>query len=350
MAYGDAFTFEGLDPIERRFLSRADEGAYIVLKDRTHREQEDALGRLDLTADQVAPYLDDPDLVGAFDDEPSDSYDDEYDPDPDEDDGSSSAGASGDLGPREIMEAALRWLRELAIRNTVGEPYCRFRVRMFSVKGHKVVDSGHFVCRNDHEQSPDPEAATPELRIPTPTFDEAARSGSVKGLKALGDYYAQWGAIVLGSVGQLQGVNNAMLAKLHKQLEESRGQVDQLVASILEFRVKEIEVQEERLADEREGNARTALAREALGQLGAAANTFLASRGMSPEMIDVFTQLGGSPELMATLKEPSVRELMKDPDNLKSLAEMLRQAGAQATAASADGANADPTPSHPAAS
>ena len=334
MAYGDAFTFEGLDPIERRFLSRADEGAYIVLKDRTHREQEDALGRLDLTADQVAPYLDDPDLVGAFDDDPSDSYDDEYDPDPDdEDDSPSSGGATGDLGPREIMEAALRWLRELAIRNTVGEPYCRFRVRMFSVKGHKVVDSGHFVCRNDHEQSPDPEAAAPELRIPTPTFDEAARSGSVKGLKALGDYYAQWGAIVLGSVGQLQGVNNAMLAKLHKQLEESRGQVDQLVASILEFRVKEIEVQESRLADERDGDARTTLAREALGQLGAAANTFLASRGMTPDMLEVFTHLGGSPELMAALKDPAVRALMQDHDNLKGLAEMLRQAGSQAQAA-----------------
>jgi len=334
VAYGDAFTFEGLDPIERRFLSRADEGAYIVVKDRTHREQEDALGRLDLTADQVAPYLDAPELDGAFDDDdPSDPYDDDYDPDPDEEAEPSRSVGSEELSPREIMQAALRWLRDTAIRNTVGEPQCRFRVRMFSVKGHKVVDSGHFVCRNDDEQVPEPESEGPPLRIPTPTFDEAARSGSVKGLKALGDYYAQWGAIVLGSVGQLQGVNNAMLGKLHKQLEESRGQVDQLVASILEFRVKEIEVQEERLADERDGDARTTLAREALGQLGAAANTFLASRGMTPDMLEVFSQLGASPELMAALKDPAVRALMQDQDNLKGLAEMLRQAGSQAQAA-----------------
>ena len=334
MAYGDAFTFEGLELIERRFLSRADEGAYIVLKDRTHREQEEALGRLDLTAAQVAPYVDDPDLGGAFDDdEPSDPYDDEYDPDDDEPPEPRPVRVPDTLSPQEIMQAALRWLRDTAIRNTVGEAQCRFRVRLFAVKGHKVVDSGHFVCRNDDEQVPDAEDAAPPLRIPTPTFDEAARSGSVKGLKALGDYYAQWGGIVLGSVGQLQGVNNAMLAKLHKQLEESRGQVDQLVASILEFRVKEIEVQENRLADERDGDARTTLAREALGQLGAAANTFLAGRGMTPDMLEVVTQLGGSPELMAALKDPAVRALMQDHDNLKGLAEMLRQAGSQAQAA-----------------
>jgi len=38
----------------------------------------------------------------------------------------------------------------------------------------------------------------------------------VRGIKVLGDYCAQWGQIVLGSVGQLQGVNNAMLGRLHR--------------------------------------------------------------------------------------------------------------------------------------
>ncbi len=307
MAYADAFTFEGLEAIEQRFLDRADEGAYIVLKDRTHRKQEEALGRLDLKPEHVGPYLAEPDLGLAFDEDPVDPYDDGYEPD--EPEPEPVVTPASDLKPHELMQGALRWLRELAIRNTVGEPYCRFRVRLFGPKGHKVVDSGHFVCRNDHESVPDPddgEPRAPDLRIPVPTFDEAARAGSVKGLKALGDYYAQWGAIVLGSVGQLQGVNNAMLAKLHKQLEESRGQVDQLVASILEFRVKEIEVQEERLADERDGDARTALAREALGQLGAAANTFLASRGMTPDMLEVFTQLGASQSRSPLAPPPAV--------------------------------------------
>ena len=74
-----------------------------------------------------------------------------------------------------------------------------------------------------------------------PSFEEAASAGASKGIKALGDYYAQWGRIVLGSVGQLQGVNNHMLARLHRQLNESRDQVDQLVGAILENRFNELQ-------------------------------------------------------------------------------------------------------------
>ena len=346
MQYGDQFTFEGLEPIEHRFLARARGASYLVVKDRTVSEQEESLGRLDLTEADIAPYL--PDALSSMLDDGSGweadepSWDDEQS---DEDEAPEPEPAASGVSPTEMMRAALRWVREVAIRNTTGEPYRRFRVKLYSPKAVDVLASGQFVCRNDRFDLTEYASPATPPPMPKPTFDEAARDGSVKGLRALGDYYAQWGAIVLGSVGQLQGVNNAMLARLHRQLQESRDQVDQLVASILEFRVKEIEVQEERLSDERDGDARTELAREALGQLGAAANTFLAGRGMSPELIEVAAQLGASPELMATLKDPSVRELMKDPDNLKSLAEMLRQAGSHAQAAQQPAAS---TPTEPA--
>ena len=343
MQYGDQFTFEGLEPIEQRFLARAKGAAYLVVKDRTISEHEESLGRLDLTEADVAPYM--PDALSSMLDDGSGWGEDEpaWDDEPGDEDEPPDSEGSGPT-PTDLVRAALRWVREVAIRNTIGEPYRRFRVKLYSPKAVDVLASGQFVCRNDGFDLTQYGSAASPPPIPKPTFDEAARDGSVKGLKALGDYYAQWGAIVLGSVGQLQGVNNAMLARLHRQLQESRDQVDQLVASSLEFRVKEIEVHEERLADERDGDARTELAREALGQLGAAANTFLASRGMTPDLLEVATQLGGSPELMATLREPAVRELMKDPDNLKSLAEMLRQAGAHAQAAQQPA----PTPTEPA--
>ena len=352
MLHEDGFTFEGLEPIEQRFLRRAAGATYLVIKDRSERNHEETLDRLELTEDDLAPYLDRPfglaPLAQDDDDWEDDPQEDDEDLDDegseDEDDDAPAAGAfdSEQLTHAEVIRAAFRWIRECAVRNTVGDRSTRFRVKLYGPKGVNCLATGQFVCRNDAYDLDD--AVMPKLEIPAPTFDEAARAGSVKGLKALGDYYAQWGQIVLGSVGQLQGVNNAMLARLHRQLQESRGQVDQLVASILEFRVKEIEVQEDRLADERDGDARTTLAREALGQLGAAANTFLASRGMTPDMLEVFTQLGGSPELMAALKDPAVRALMQDGDNLKGLAEMLRQAGAQAQAAQA-APNPNPTES-----
>jgi hypothetical protein len=339
VTYGDQFNFEGIGPIEQRFLARVEGAVYLVVKDRTVSEHEETLGRLDLTPEDVAPYLPDAQLASAMvadepwdDDGPSEAWEPESEPDK--------------PSPVEMMKAALRWVREVAIRNTTGESHRRFRVKLYAAKAIDVLASGQFVCRNDRFDLT--EYATPATPppIPAPTFEEAEGAGAVKGLKALGDYYAQWGAIVLGSVGQLQGVNNAMLARLHRQLQESRDQVDQLVASILEFRVKEIEVQEERLSDEREGDARTALAREALGQLGQAANAFLAGRGLSPESVELLGMLGASPDLMAALKDPKVRALMQEPDNLKSLAEMLRQAGSQAQAANEA---ATPPPTSPAA-
>ena len=341
MLHEEGFTFEGLEPIEQRFLRRAAGATYLVIKDRSERNHEETLDRLELTEDDLDPYLDQPFGLAPLAQTDDDGWEhdpDEDDEDPDEDSEDDDdepphrlASTSEPLTNAEKMRAAFRWIRECAVRNTIGDSSTRFRVKLYGPKGVNCLATGQFVCRNDAYDLDD--AVMPKLEIPAPTFDEAARAGSVKGLKALGDYYAQWGQIVLGSVGQLQGVNNAMLARLHRQLQESRGQVDQLVASILEFRVKEIEVQESRLADERDGDARTTLAREALGQLGAAANTFLAGRGMTPDMLEVVTQLGGSPELMAALKDPAVRALMQDHDNLKGLAEMLRQAGSQAQAA-----------------
>ena len=99
---------------------------------------------------------------------------------------------------------------------------------------------------------------------------------------------------------------------------------------------------------------RTELARHAIKQLGDAAQAFVLARGLPPDLAEVFGALGASPELMATLRDPSVRVLMKDPDNLRGLATMLRAAGAQAAAAqaAANGANAaaaDTTPTQAAA-
>ena len=166
--------------------------------------------------------------------------------------------------------------------------------------------------------------------------------GAAKGLKALGDYYAQWGRIVLGSMGQLQGVNNDMLSKLHSQLQDSRGQVDELVGAILEFRAAEMKLSDERRAEERSGDARTQLAHQALHQLGDAAKAFLTAKGINPEMADVLGSIGQSPELVSTLNDPEVKALMNDPANLKALAGMLKAAAAQSRAAR--GGAAAPSP------
>ena len=144
--------------------------------------------------------------------------------------------------------------------------------------------------------------------------------------------FAQWGRIVLGSVGQFQGVNNAMLARMHRQLQQSRDQVDQLIAAILTARAADAELAEQRRSSERSDDTRTVLAQQALHQLGEAARAFLAARGVTPELTDALGAIGQSPELVATLNDPDVRVLMHDPTNLRLLAGLLKQAAQQARA------------------
>jgi hypothetical protein len=126
-------------------------------------------------------------------------------------------------------------------------------------------------------------------------------------MRALGDYYAQWGRIVLGSVHQLQGVNNAMVHKLHTQLDASRDQVDELVAAILNLRAAEMELAEKQRSSDKTEDTRAEIAKHALQQLGDAAKAFLAAKGVTPEMADVLGTLGQSPDLMAALNDPDVR-------------------------------------------
>ena len=330
----DSYSFEGLISIEKRLLRRAEDIGYIKVQDRTVPRKDETLGRFDFTTECAFAWMHDAQFIGVagtdVDDEEEASSSDLAE----------AAGSDGELPPepdeplpmQDIARAACAWVKDIAIRNTVGEKFRRFRVKVFSPKGSRLIDSGQFVCRN-HDvdlEVPEPEGIDPNLKIPTPSFDQAASLGGVKAIKALGDYYAQWGQIVLGSVGQLQGVNNTMLTRLHKQLQESREQVDQLVAAILEYRFQESVAEDQRNQTEREGDARAALARDAINQLGEAARAFLAARGVSPEMTELLGTLSASPDLTAALSDPDVRSLMQDPSNLTTLAAMLRQIGSQA--------------------
>ena len=333
------FVFEGLHEIEGRIRRLAKDVGYLAISDRTERNCEEPLGRFDFTMKDALPYLEQ-DGESA---EPSEEDDEPEWPEEEGDDTEEPAeqaepDAEGE--PRDtdaLAEAGCRWLRDIARRNTVGEPYRRFRVRVYTLKGARVLDTASFVCKNvDHDldlpATIDGSSAPnePELRIPTPSFDEAALAGASRSMKALGDSYAQWGQIVLGSVGQMQGVNNAMLARLHRQLQDSRNQVDQLVASILEFRVAELKASDELRAGERKDDQRTELARQALLQFGEVTKALFLARGVPPELGGLLGAIQQNQSLVSALSEPDVQALLEDHKNLEMLAGMLRQFGQQA--------------------
>lgn len=299
----DRFSFEGLTAIEQRLVRLADRVDYIVIQDRTDSKKDETLGRFDFNAHSAMPYLGEGPDESEDEDEPFDDWDEEP-----EDDGT-------ELSRKQIAEAACRWIRDIAQRCCIGERYVRFRIKAWGPKAFRMVDSGQFVCRNhgfdlDLPVDADEPGGPP---MPEPDFDKAALRGAAKGIQALGEYYAQWGNIVLGSVGQLQGINNQMSTRLHRQLQESRDQVDTLVASILEYRFQEANAAESRKADERESDTRAALARDAIHQVGEAAKALLTANGLTPEMAEVVHSLGQSPAIIDALRDPAVRALIGPP-------------------------------------
>lgn len=348
----DRYTFDGLDTFDKRLRRVAKDVGYLVVWDRTDRRQEDTLGRFELTLRDAFPYLEDAeDLVDRDDGGDEEEEDDDPDPfgmgvpveEPDDErtlDLRAHRLLGRTPGAADFAVAAARWVRDIASRNMGGDEVRRFRVRAYAPKGLRTVETASFSVRDDDADAGLPALATvaevvhapPDLRIPPPSFEAVEAGATVRGMRALGDYYAQWGQIVLGSVGQLQGVNNAMLARVHTQLQQSRDQVDQLVAAILTHRAAEAELAEQRRSSEKSEDTRTLLAQQALQQLGEAAKAFLAARGVTPELADALGAIGQSPELVQTLNDPDVRVLMHDPTNLRMLAGMLKQAAQQARA------------------
>lgn len=401
--YSASFIFTGLSSIEDRIRSLGTDADYFVIWDRTDPTgAEEQIERFNLDAVQALPYLQardayrlgmQPDKSPPQEDSPyhqrsvfEDGEDDERaDDDGEEEDAevgpehTSEGGIDGTVfkwpppkppanrfphrstyrnpSHADLLEAACFWLRDVAARNTVGEVKRRFRVRAYAPKGSSSLLSGTFVC-NSHgvevqSTAQDEIVVIPEnltgSKMPAPSFDMAAMSGAAKSVKTLGDLYSQWGHIVLGGVGQVHDINRSMMVMLHRQLTESEKRVEQLVAAILEFRVSQVEAQEKRQTQVQLDDSRTILARDALNQLGEAARSFLALRGITPEMMEAMNLLGTSQELMTALKDPGVKTLMRDPSNLNMLAGMLRQFGQQALAmqAAQNGASAPPAAEAP---
>ena len=181
----DKFSFEGIESIEDRIRKRAEEISYIAVWDRTDRDKEDPVGRFDLRPEDAIAWME----RGAQGDE---QEEEEQDPAFAEDPPTDLAQATAPYNPSmaDLAECACRWLRDLAIRNTLGEPKCRFRVRICGPKGMSTVDSGQFLCRNHGYEDERDEAMVRDLRIPPPGFEDAGKAGIAKGMRALGEYRA----------------------------------------------------------------------------------------------------------------------------------------------------------------
>ena len=311
-------TFEGLDPIVDGIVEQAQHLAYITISDRTNYRSEEKIGRLDVTPEELAPWLDrELREAGVPDFESADGLD-----------------------PDVLERGIHRWLCQLAMQHAVGTSSSTFRVRAYAIKGHKVLASGCFVVKREDEET------TTQLVRPEPpvmqrsdfftSFEDLEIEGSRAGMRALGGYYAQLGTLMMSTMRQVSTVHREMIDDLHGQVKESRGQLDEVLGALLETRAAASMVKVQEDAEARKAQSHNMLAQQAIHGIGEAAKAFaMAKSGVSPEMAGLAEKMGKSPELMQALMSADVQTLMEQPENLKTVAQMLQQAAKAMTAAEA---------------
>lgn len=339
---------------------------YLLLQDCTDRNHTPSVGRLDLTAEAVLPWHREMRAALAraageeepVEDEPSGELETSGSFYVDEDD--AEAPALTQLSEEETLQAAFYWLRETAAGVMSPGQTRNFRVRAQGPKGQELVWSFYFTCtykagadlpaaRGPHlpavqaelppptpvppRPAPAPEAPTLGLRIPTPTFEDGLSDEILLRMRSLGELYARWGQIVLGSVGEMQGVNNAVVNRLHSELTSSREYVDQLLAALLLMRHREADAIVETHVRTQQGDQKTTLVREAIQQIGQAGQMFLLSKGLPPDTVDTLNALGRNPAMLGLLQDPAVQAILRDPQEGPRVAEMLRGLAQQMHAA-----------------
>ncbi len=324
--------FENFETVPTRLAQRSSEIAYLVLYDRTNPRAEDRLGRLN--------WEDEPTTESE-----SDEDDDSFEPVDEEESLFDAFDESEEGLPGETTMAgqAVRWLQRMALDNFLA-PMRRFRVRVYGPKGHSELDSFHFVLRGPE---PEPELPTPEWPVTPPlSFEAAAERMGVGALDHLGRAYARFVQMVLMTVNQLQQIGAATNNQLHRQLVDTRGQNDRLVAAFVELQGELLKAERQGL-DAQKSQAQMQLGQQALRTLDDATRLYLMThKGLPPELQGLVSAVTGNPQLMQVLSSPQVQQLLQDPQAQQQLAALLQMAAQQQAAQAAPAASTpDPTPS-----
>ena len=158
----ERFEYEGLDDLIDKVRSLDEDASYMVLFDRTDRQHERTVARLDLDEEGAAQWLRVP------------------------------------YSLENALDGACQWLHRMSASNTIGEPSRRYRLRVYGPKGLSTLVSGSFACRDlGYIMEPG------ELPEAIQMVD-----GEAVGMAALGQYYAQFGKLLLASTMRLQSMSN----------------------------------------------------------------------------------------------------------------------------------------------
>ncbi|MFT5680575.1 MAG: hypothetical protein ACI8RZ_001481 [Myxococcota bacterium] len=261
----------------------------------------------------------------------------------------------------EQADAAFQWIR-LELLGIADGPRTSFRVAVWGGGGRLimrtcvVLDSQAVVS-----------AGSP--------VEEAMAEVGAQGVFQLGASWERFTTVVmrqaddfkemcLSHMKEVDVISRAQTATTAKDMAAAREQVNTLVGEVTKARIgvaaakaevvaaeamAEVEVKR-KAVEAQQSEVNRELAKGALDQMGSFGKALLFSKtGMSAELTEVATALQTNPEMMEALKDPLVREQLKNADNLSFIAASLKQAvEVERAKAKADAATpADPSGSEP---
>lgn len=324
-------SFEGLEVTDAWITRHCARIAYLRLYDRTVRDDEEAVGKFEFSAEGAREAVTGvATAAGGDDDGPADPVDGEPD-DGEADDGPPSLPASGSIAPPVLARAARWWLRTTASGNlTPVDRYRRFRLRVYGPKGLDTLHTATFIARNldlDGElvaQAPEfPQFASPG---PSPAPASAPDSGfgvAFPALRALADGYQAFLGMCLQVFGQQNQINASALNRMLRENSEYRETLQQLFAQVLDSKRQMLEIEAAQALESRQGDVRAVLGQEAIRQTADLAKSLFGAH-LPQELRELGEVLTANPEVVALMRDPQMMALLRDRQRMREVAPVLR--------------------------
>ena len=333
-------TITGLDLTKRIMRDQGDDIAYIALSEINEKNRPVGAARVDFSNVGLGPWLKR---------DPGDDEDDESDDDePDDESGADEVAdlrdalTEGLARPPLLALAAMRWLEETVTALMSGRNHGKFKVGLWSPGGKIMIHAARFEAKNpfarrmESDEEADVEAErlgvtgrgadlAPTVHAPPP------RPGVVvpeeRAWHALGDGYTQLISLTQSTYSHIAKLQSAEIQSLSTQNKRLHETLESVSGDLRAVHIGTAEVQREEVSDAASAQIRSQLGSQFIEQLGSVGRMYFAAKsGIPPELAEMFTAIGDSPELMDALQLPGVIALMKDPETRAQLAHLLKSA------------------------
>ena len=278
--------------------------------------------------------------------EPHDEDDDEdsvEDDAPDEVADLRDALTGGIASAPSLAAAAMRWIEETVTALMAGRNHGKFKIGLWSPGGKIMLHSARFEAKNpfarrlesDEEAEVEAERQvvarrgadlTPTVHSPPPRPGMAVPEERV--WQALGDGYTQLISLTQSSYSHIAKLQSAEIQSLSAQNKRLHDTLEHVSGDLRAVHVGTAEAHRDEANEAAASQIRAQLGSQFIEQLGAVGKVYFAAKsGIPPELAEVFTAVGDSPELTQVLQLPGVLALLRDPGSRRQLAALLKSAG-----------------------